>query len=385
MQRVAMLSFHTCPASHQEGQETGGMNTYVWELSNALAASNLFIDIFTRRHDTQQPELVIISEHLRLIHLCAGPPKPMPIDSMVPHVSEFTEQLMTFIKNNGLIYTTFHCHYYLSGLIALKYNQMKQLTIPVIMNFHTLGLAKNQSVTDQKELASRDRIAIEKSLTQQARFVIANCTLDCRHIQHFHQMPSDRIAIISPGVNTSLFKPKISIHCLASNITHLLFVGRTQPIKGLDHLLAALQLLDQKKPGSFKLTIIGSDVAELKKKTTDLAISSAIDIIAQCNPETLATYYQSADLLILPSYYESFGMVALEAIACGTPAIVTQNCGIADLIKAHNKHWVIASNAPSLIAQTILDLINNPILMKSNLSVKQYSWSHIATAVRRLY
>ncbi len=385
MQRIAMLSFHTCPAPFEQGQAIGGMNTYVWELSNALAASNVFIDIFTRRHDTEQPTIMTIAEHLRLIHLPAGPPEPISIDSMVPHVNEFTEQLLQFTNNNDLIYTTFHCHYYLSGLIAIKYNQIKQLSIPIVMNFHTLGVAKNQRVADQKELATPYRINIETSLTEQAQFIIANCSLDCNHLEHLHQVPLAKISIISPGVNTAIFQPNTQIRRSTSHITQLLFVGRTQAIKGLDNLLSALTLLDEKTPGAFKLTIIGNDVDEIKKKTDKLTITSVINIVKQCNPDTLAIYYQTADVLVLPSYYESFGMVALEAMACGTPAIVTQHCGIANMIQAHNEHWVIPSNTPSLIAQAILDFINSPLLMKSNLDVESFSWSHIAKQVRRLY
>ncbi len=383
MQRIAMLSFHTCPAAFNEGQEIGGMNTYVWELSAALASSGLGIDMFTRRHDKEQPDIVPMSEQVRLIHLPAGPQIPLSIEQMVPYVSEFTQQLMKFTNENRLIYTNFHCHYYLSGLIALTYNQMAKRTIPIIMSFHTLGLAKNQGRTDPKELAGSYRIHAEKTLTQHARSIIANCSLDCKNLQTFYQVPLEKISIISPGVNTSVFKPKK--YATHSKTIYLLFVGRTQTIKGLIHLLDALKLLDTQMPGAFTLTIVGSDLEHIKKTTDKLAIVSTINLVEQCGPEALATYYQAADMLILPSYYESFGMVALESIACGTPVIVTQNCGIADMIQTQHKHWVIASNDPVLIARTILDFINNPILMKSNINIYPFTWSNIALQIKRLY
>ena len=385
MQRIAMLSFHTCPAAFKEEQEIGGMNTYVWELSHALASPDLLIDIFTRRHDMIQPEVINLTQHVRLIHLPAGPLTSLTVTNTISHINEYAEQLAQFILDAQLTYTFFHCHYYLSGLIASQFNQITQRSIPVIMSFHTLSLAKNKIAIHQNELESTYRIDAEKYLMRYAKQIIANCVLDQMHLHTLYQVPLEKISIISPGINTALFQQKKQSPELSKKVSQLLFVGRTQPIKGLDNLLQALKILNKLRPERYTLMVIGSDIDSIQQLTNRMEISSAIQLIPQCNPQQLAHYYHTADLFILPSYHESYGMVALEAIACGTPVIVTENCGIADMIQAYNKHWVIPNNTPSLLAKTILNFTNNPVLLKTSINVTQFSWFNVAKKVKQLY
>ncbi len=363
-------------------QEIGGMNTYTWELSHALAASDLCIDIYTRRHDTEQPRIVELSKHLRLIHLTAGSEQPLPLSTIATLTHEFTEQLLLFIVENKLCYTAFHCHYYLSGLIAVQYNQRTQKNIPVIMNFHTIERAKY--FNNQTDHVNEYRNGIEQLLTQQVTYIIANSSSEHHHLQRFHQTPEDKIKIITPAINTSIFKPATDTLALSDRL-HLLFVGRAQAIKGLDRLLEACQLLEEGMPGFLELTIVGEHRENIQSKIELFALHPSIHIVKQCKPEQLAKYYQSADLVVLPSYYESFGLVALEAIACGTPVIVTQHCGVAEMIEAHNRHCVIPSNAPHFIADVLLKFIEQPSLFTCNMNIAHYSWQNVAKQVAQLY
>ena len=161
IQRVLMISFHTCPLASQEGKETGGMNVYVLELAKELARRGIAVDVFTRSQDQDQPHVVHVNERFRVIHTVAGPEAPVPKKQLIQHLPEFVSNVRQFILLENLHYDVMHCHYYLSGLAGLELADLEPHRLPVIMTFHTLALMKNLVARDELEKEEKERIDAE--------------------------------------------------------------------------------------------------------------------------------------------------------------------------------------------------------------------------------
>ena len=399
---IAIISYHTCPLALSEGAETGGMNTYVMELSKALSQHGHQVDIFTRKHRIELDEMVSIEKNLRLIHLPAGVATNCAPHLLLKNIEEFSVNLVKFMQKHSRDYHILHAHYYLSGLVALKINTLAHQQIPLVMTFHTLGLMKNLVVRNSSEAENTKRIEAELLLATKARQMIVNCDAEKEQLKFLYGVDSQKILTIPPGVNDIIFtKPPKPLTVNAEKVFHLLYAGRIQSLKGIDHLLYALKIVS-KKYMDFKisLTIIGGSSLEinsneefikLKEIARILGISSQVQFLPQCDQKTLALIYQKTHLCILPSYYESFGLVALESMACGVPAIVTSNCGISELIKgAHHASVVVPAGSPIALAKAIGNLLDDPKLYKtisdeSYLLAKQYTWFKVATRTLSFY
>lgn len=383
MFRVGVISYHTCPYNY-EGQDRGGMDTYINELYNALSSTNLKVDIFTRQH-TSQNTISNIHKHIRLIHLPAGPLESLIVEESVVFVDEFVNQLKEYIQNQKIQYDLFHCHYYLSGLIAVKVNLLMNKNLPIIMSFHSLGKVKDQVTGHLGEKSTQKRILAEENLTHLAKMITANCEMDSNHLRTLYLAPKEKILVIRPGVNTDIFKPKPPKITEHLQLMRLIFVGRTKKIKGLENLLEAFRLLNDLNPYFFRLQIVGSDILYIQKLVTSLGISSLVELTPQCGHKKLSYYYQNSDLLVLPSYYDSYGMVALEALASGTPALVTRQCGVAHLIASYNKAWVSDSNDPSILADSIMNIVTQPHLLHFSSNPNDLSWTYPAEMIKKRY
>ena len=364
---IAIIAFHTCPLADTEGLEIGGMNTYVYEQAKALAKLGHLVDVFTRIHGANLSPIENICTNLRIIHLSAGENKHFPPSRLNPYIEEFTEHLKAFINTHSLVYDVFHSHYYLSGLVALKINDQQHQQTPLVMSFHTMGLMKNLIARGIAEQENIQRIDAELMLTKKADQIIVNCEAEKKYLEFLYQTDVKKISVITPGVNTDLFnKQQPRQESSFTKVFRLLFVGRIQALKGIDNLLYALKIISKKHPNQFSLLIMGSHAEEIKNnpemKILDtmikqLNINAEIEFLTQRSPKELAFVYQQSNVLILPSYYETFGLVALESMACGVPAIVTENCGVAELMRKHiDAPFVIPAANPLALALSIEEL-----------------------------
>jgi D-inositol-3-phosphate glycosyltransferase len=402
--RLAVILYHTCPLSDEVDAEIGGANTYVLELSKALARKGYQLDVFTRLQDPESDRIVDVSPNLRVIHLPAGPQTKLDKKEQEQYIPKFLDNFYAYAEKENAIYSYVSCHYYLSGIIgkAIK----KKLQIPLVMTFHTLGLMKNLVARSDEERESLERIKTELDLVQEADVIIATSQADAQYIQTLYNAERHKIAILIPGVNLDLFKPgdkTAAKEAIGAELEHkvILFVGRIEPLKGIDVLLYAMKSILNKHPDfNGCVWIVGGDVSkavddwsrELKKLNDIrkvLGITTSVKFVGRKEPHELPNYYNAADVVVLPSQYESFGITAVEAMASGVPVITTDTAGVADLIDKQHGQLITSANNPILLARKIKGILKDDgaratLSKEVSKSVRDLSWDHTADEFMKL-
>ncbi len=370
--RIAVISYHTCPLSDETDAEIGGMNIYVLELSKALSKKGYYLDVFTRSQNENSPRVVQVNERLRVIHMPAGPEEPLSKKEIEQYIPEFLEHFYAFVQKEQLVYQIVSCHYYLSGIIGEDIK--KKIGIPLVMTFHTLGLMKNLVARSDDERESKERIETELHLVQESDQVIATGKTDAQYIQYLYDGDPEKIVVLTPGVDLNLFKPMDKVAAkrkIGAQIDEklILFVGRIEPLKGIDVLLYALKILLTARPSlRVCVWIVGGDISqdadewpkELKKLSElreVLGIRTSVKFVGRKTQNELPTYYNAADLMVMPSHYESFGITAVEAMACGVPVITTDVTGVSKLIDEKHSILITSANNPIGLAQRIKMLL----------------------------
>ncbi len=402
-----MLSYHTCPLASFEGKETGGMNVFVLELAKALGKLDISVDLFTRSQDTKQPHLVMIRQNVRLFHVPAGPERPFPKNKLRQFIPEFSKNVATIIKNQPFSYDIFHAHYYLSGLAALPIHKSLGHSLPLVTTFHTLALMKNLVARSEEEKEDVFRVASERQLIKESKILSVPSDSDRTYLNYLYDCPPEKISVIPPGVDTTLFHPipknkAKKVIGADSNHKIILFVGRIEPLKGIDTLIYALKILRKRLPQKkVCLWIVGGDVSqkrnfwsqELKRLEAlrhDLSISTVVIFKGQQPQCKLPYYYNASDVVVMPSHYESFGMAALEAMACGIPVIATNVSGISTLINQSQQGVVSSANNPILLSRQIEKLLTAPktyetLCKKEESEVKNFTWENTAQKTLEIY
>lgn len=401
-----MISYHTCPLASQEGKESGGMNVFVLELSRALITEGFAVDIFTRIQDTISPEYVEYEKNLRVIHLAAGPKKHINKKRLIQYVDVFSHTMNRYIVSNKLDYDVIHSHYYLSGLIALKLNNYYSYKQPLVTTFHTLALMKNMVARSIQERESQFRVDSEFKLIKESNIITASSKNDLEYLINLYNASNKKIRIVHPGVNTRIFKPiakEVSLEYIQSVTKNkiILFVGRIEPLKGVDVLMHAIKILQSKHPEIKPCLLIvgGSDneaghnqieLLRLKRLQKTLGISPIVGYVTQRHQYELPYYYNAAELLVMPSHYESFGMTALEAMACGTPVIITSSTGLSSVIDDEFLSLIVSANDPLKLAEQIEKVITDKNLKKqftfrSRKIIEQLSWENSAKQMGKIY
>ncbi len=406
--RIAMLSFHTCPLATLGGKDTGGMNVYVRDLTRELGRRGIHVDVFTRSQDEHQPH---VKEDLgygnRVVHIPAGPEVPLPKDVLYQHVPEFVGGVREFARASGATYDLVHAHYWLSGVAARSLRAA--WGTPFALMFHTLGQMKNRVAQNAAEQESALRLRVETELLAEANRVIAATLAELAQLQWLYRADMSKVTVIPPGVDVHHFYPRSMAEAKARigvNPDHqlLLFVGRIEPLKGVETLLRAMSLLLERgvcDPHKICLSVIGGDPSEngaapngemerLKALRTELGLADIVTFIGARDQDALPDYYAAAEAVIMPSYYESFGMVALEAMACGTPVIASEVGGLAFLIRDGETGFHVPDRDPEALAQRICEIITNPGLrremsLQAAEYARGYAWELVAEKVVGVY
>jgi D-inositol-3-phosphate glycosyltransferase len=388
--RIAMLSVHSCPVGNLGAKDTGGMSVYIRELARELGRQGHTVDVYTRVHDLADPQIMNLGENARLIHLRAGEEENIHKLAVYSYLPDFACNLENFRKNNGLQYDVVFSHYWLSGWVG-KYLQM-WWRVPHITMFHTLGAVKNAIGIgeDEPEL----RIVTERDSARNCHHIMTTTEREKEELIRYYGASPEKISVVPCGVNLELFQPvdkeiaKRQLGLEGDKI--ILFVGRIEPLKGVEQLLRAMTYLRDIQ--GMRLIIIGGDeysrheIERLQRLCGDLGIQKSVIFRGLIKQEQLPLYYSVADACIVPSFYESFGLVALESLACGTPVVATDVGYHKSIIRQGETGYIVKDNTPQRLAGRIYLLLSRPSLdMESALSIRAsvsgFDWSNIAEAV----
>ena len=388
--RIAMLSAHSCPVGNLGTRDTGGMSVYIRELAHELGKHGHLVDVYTRVHDPKDRQIYEFGQNARLIHLRAGEDEEIHKLAVHSNLPEFTCNLESFRKHCNLQYDLIFSHYWLSGLVG-EYLR-KRWNVPHIMMFHTLGVIKNTIGVGENELGLR--IETERDLAQNCHHIIAPTEREkAELIQHYGVLP-ERIGVVPCGVNLEQFKP-MGKECARQYLgfgkdSIILFVGRIDPLKGIDKIIKSISYLQDIQ--GLGLAVIGGgehsqhEIEQLRELSCDLNTQDSVTFLGLIKHEQLPYFYSAADACVVPSYYESFGLVALESLACGTPVVATDVGNLKSVIRQGETGYVITDNAPHRLADKIALLLSRPrantkSIMSIRASVSRFSWSNIAEAI----
>jgi D-inositol-3-phosphate glycosyltransferase len=409
MHRIAMLSVHTCPMAALGGKETGGMNVYVRELSRELAAQDLLVDIFTRSQDSSRERVRELWPNVRVVHLAAGPEEPYDKNLVYQHLPLFVAELREFCAAESITYDLLHSHYWLSGWVAREIKRLRQ--VPTVHMFHTLGRMKNMATPENATRETQTRIGVEGELVHDLDRLVAATPVDKSQMVELYGADPDRIVVIPLGVDPEMFRPVPREEALSAVGIDLpqpnrlvLFVGRLDPVKGLDTLLRAMCELKEIEPELSKtlsLVVIGGDADEngadlsealecLDQLKDEVGISDLVAFVGSRAQDTLTYYYSAAEVVVVPSYYESFGLVALEAMACGTPVIASRVGGLQHTVEDGVTGFLVPAGDPQALAEKLRVVLCDSDLRQrlgtdARHRAQSYAWATVAERVMGVY
>jgi D-inositol-3-phosphate glycosyltransferase len=389
------------------GKKTGGMNVYVRDLTREFVRQGIEVDVYTRRQGLCQPHAAaMLGDGGRVIHIPAGPSAPLSSVDHLPVLPEFTRNVIDFAAGEGLSYDLIHSHYWLSGLVAEQL-QAAWGGPPVVQMFHTLGLMKNRVALDDRDREPSIRIDKELDVMMAADRIVAATPAEQAQLQWLYGVDPAKVVVIPPGVDVRRFRPiglaearqKVGV---PAEDRMILFVGRIEALKGIDTLLRAITILRAGCPDApcLYLVIIGGDpddpahenaeMERLKRMRTELGIEDVVTFLGAKDQDTLQYYYSAAEVVVMPSHYESFGMVALEAMACGTPVIASEVGGLAFLVRDGETGYHVESQNAQALAGKLSLLMDDPELRRrfgrqAVAYAQNYAWPRIADRLLDLF
>ncbi|MBV8715416.1 MAG: glycosyltransferase [Chloroflexi bacterium] len=396
--KIAVLSMHTCPLAPLGGWETGGMNVYVRELGRALAARGASIDIFTRRQAADVADVVEYAPGARVIHIDAGPHRHVDKYDILDYLPDFACGIQRFRALTGASYDLIHSHYWLSGRLGLLFAD--RWGVPMVSTFHTLAQLKNRVAETAAEREQAVRFEIERRTMAGSDRIVALTQVDRQQmLRHYGgQAP---IVVIPGGVDLERFKPLPRTSArrtlgLPSGRKVLLFVGRIQRLKGLEVLLRAFALLADLdaellivggRPGT---TYESREITRLQHLAAKLGVAERTRFVGAVPHEELPTYYSAADVSVMPSSYESFGLVAVESLACGTPVVATRVGGLTSIVRDGETGLLVPWRDAELFAERLRRVLSDSELhgrlaTNARESVLGYGWDRIADEHLALY
>jgi D-inositol-3-phosphate glycosyltransferase len=390
--RIAMLSIHSNPIGELGTNDTGGMSVYIRELARELGKRGHRIDIYTRLRNGRHQTVIDLFEKVRLIHLGIPNNGNLSRLALYPYLPDFFKSMEDFRSQKGIAYDIIHSHYWLSGQLG---NWAQELwNRPHLVMLHTLGEVKNRTGVGRPE--PELRIAAEKELVKTCHRILAPTEREQDNLVHYYGVSEQKIGIVPCGVNLNLFQPELKQAArkrlgLDPDDIILLNVGRFEPLKGIDRLLEALvHLRDHRR---LRLVIVGGDGDKapesqfLRQKAINLGIGDKVLFAGRIEQKYLPPYYNSADVLVISSLYESFGLVGLEALACGRPVVSTPVGAMERLIQKSQAGQVVRDTLSQSLAKGIQSIITHstPPADEIRKSVLEYSWSNVASATLKEY
>ena len=396
--RVAFLSLHGCPVARLGEKDTGGMNVYLKETAKHLGKLGVKTDVYTRVHDPNDEEIIQLGINARVIHLKAGESSDTKED--LYHTGpEFIENVLRFQRKENIEYNLVHSHYWLSGYPGIKLS--KFWSVPLVSTFHTLAKLKLKAKAEEKE--SQRRILTETEMILESSGLVVSTASEVDDIKELYfkegtNFTESKIKVITPGVNLNVFKPgnrSVTKQKLQLPPTKMvLYAGRVEPLKGIDIAIQAVAKLEIDE--LVDLIIVGGDatsehiVSDLKNLAGSLGITKRVKFVGSISQSELADFYRAADVLIFPSYYESFGLVALEAMASGTPVVASRVGGLPKLVRNGETGYLVPFRCAESFTEKLEVILSNPSLQdamsnSARCTAMEYGWAGVAENLAKFY
>lgn len=392
MRRLAILSMHTSPLAQPGRGDSGGMNVYVRQLSAALVRSGLECDVYTRAWAPDLAAVVPAEPGLRVHHVVTGPLAEIRKECLPELLDDFTTAAMARMGGERRP-DAIHANYWLSGMVghALKH----ALDVPLVSTFHTLARVKAEGEEDRARRARAESYVMGCSDA-----VLASSSVEAAQITSHYGVDPARVEVVAPGVDHAFFSPGHRPQArralgLEGDGPMLLFVGRIQPLKGVDVAVRTLAALER-FPDAFLVVVGGpsgsqgeTELARVQGLVGQLGLEGRVRFVAPQPHELLSTYYRAADACLVPSRSESFGLVALEAAACGTPVVASAVGGLQTLVDHGLTGFLVASGDPGAFAAAADQVLADPSLAvdmsrRAARRARAYSWSMAAAQLRGL-
>ena len=406
MRKLAVLSLHTSPLAQPGTGDGGGMNVYVRELSSALARAGVACDVFTRAASRDVPESVEVEPGLVVHHIEAGPRRPVEKSLLHLVVEEFADgvgrRLESLVASGEPPADALHANYWLSGVAGHRLKH--RLGLPLVSTFHTLDRVKAEVSSDEVDLADPDRRArSEAEVIGCSDAVLASCSVEVDQLVELYGADRSRVEVIAPGVDHAFFSPGDRAQArratgLSAEGPLLVFVGRIQPLKGVDVAVEVLAELDRLGVAGSQLVLVGGPSgplgpAEMERVMAAAEARGVAERISRVPPlphELLSAYYRAADCCLVPSRSESFGLVALEAAACGTPVVASAVGGLTTLVEDGTTGFLVDQGRADAFAARVAQLWADPEAARAmgraaSRHARAYTWPIAAARLRRLY
>jgi D-inositol-3-phosphate glycosyltransferase len=388
--RAGIISLHTSPLTQAGSGDSGGMNVYIREFVSSLTQAGVRCDVFVRRWSDELEPIVEVEPGFRVIHVPAGP-VDLAKEDLPSIVDAFTEWVGDWLRENPV--DVLHANYWLSGVVG---HQLKHpLQLPLVTTFHTLARVK----AEMGDAEPQRRVDAEVYVVGCSDVLVANAAEERRQLIELYGADPDRIEIIAPGVDRALFRPGPKAGARdaigLSDDPLLLFVGRIQPLKGVDIAVGALAELQDP---SARLMIVGgasgiegsSEVRRIEQLIDDLGLTDRVLFVPPQPHYALSTYYRAADVVVMPSRSESFGLVALEAAACGRPVVAAAVGGLRTLVDDGVSGYLLEERDPVAYAKRIDQILSDPVHAAelgaaAAVGAGRYPWSGLAGRLRSVY
>ncbi|MGZ5417800.1 MAG: D-inositol-3-phosphate glycosyltransferase [Nocardioides sp.] len=402
--RVAMISLHTSPLDQPGTGDAGGMNVYVVELSKRLAARNIAVEIYTRATSSRLPQTVEAYDGVLVHHVHAGPFEGLSKAQLPGQMCVFArEVLRAEARHDQGWYDVIHSHYWLSGQVGALVRD--RWGVPLAHSMHTMAKVKNELLAEGDTPEPEERVIGEEQVVEAADMLIANTDIEAKQLINLYDADPGRVEVVHPGVDLSLFQPMAAATArarlgLPRDAVVLMFAGRIQPLKAPDVLLRAVALLLERDPALRSRLVVpvvggpsgsGLEHPESVALLADaLGIADVVRFVPPVVQSELADWYAAATLVCVPSYNESFGLVAVEAQAAGTPVVAAAVGGLTTVVRDGSSGFLVEGHDPADYAAVMARIVDQPALRAelsrgAILQAAEFTWDRTAERTVEVY
>ncbi len=402
--RVALISEHASPLAIPGGRDCGGQNVYVGQVALGLARLGIRVDVFTRRDDMTLPEIVEWGRGVRVVHVPAGPARPLRKEDMLPYMEDFGRYLDSWLRQGRGRYDLVHANFFMSGMVARELRE--RWGLPFVMTFHALGAVRQLHQGGWDEFP-RDRNLIESEIVADADVILAECPQDAKDLGTFYGAASQKLRIVPCGFDPGQFSPmdqRMARQAIGVAVEGPLFihVGRMVPRKGIDTIIEAVARLRDQYGMHARLLIVGGEtdrpdarstpeIGRLEGIAANLGVADRVIFAGRRRPDQLRPYYCAADLLITTPWYEPFGITPLEAMACATPVIGSAVGGIKYTVHHKKTGYLVPARNAAAVALYMAHALREPEELESlgrgalARATSSFTWQKVASMVSEIY